>query len=230
MSVLQLPIFPLPLVLFPGVPQLLHIFEPRYGQMLADCMDGDRRFGLSMIEPDPAGDRPPAVGAVGCVAYVRARTNLGDGRSNILAVGEDRYELLDYLETDRLYRVARVKTFDDDAESADGLAELGVRVGELFSRFSTVVNALNDSLTPSPELDDDPKTRSFQIAAGIDMEPRAKQKLLVLRSSRRRLEDLEGVLRAAILELGPRAEVHVRARRNGKGGGHAAIVQGTKDA
>ena len=56
-----------------------------------------------------------------------------------------------------------------------------------------------------------------------------KQELLRLRSIRRRLEVLERVLRAAITELGPRAEVHVRARRNGKGGPNAAIVPGLQE-
>ena len=75
----------------------------------------------------------------------------------------------------------------------------------------------------------DPKARSFQIAAAIEMEWRAKQELLVLRSARQRLDALEKILRAAIVELGPRAEIHIRARRNGKGGSHAAIVQRTQD-
>src|SRR6266581_2880859 len=49
----ELPIFPLPIVLFPGAPQPLHIFEPRYRQLLADCQDGDRRFGIAYVAPDP---------------------------------------------------------------------------------------------------------------------------------------------------------------------------------
>jgi Lon protease-like protein len=192
-------------------------------------MDGDRRFGVSMVEPDPNGDPAPARGAAGCVAYVRAQTSLPDGRSNILAVGEERYVLLQYLDTDRPYRVARVQTFDDDSEDPEPLGALSLRVGEMFGRFSTVINALNDSLMSTPALADDPKARSFQIAAAIEMESRSKQELLVLRSARRRLDALEKILRAAIVELGPRAEIHIRARRNGKGGSHAAIVQGTHD-
>jgi Lon protease-like protein len=163
------------------------------------------------------------------VAYVRAHTTLPDGRSNILTVGEERYVLLEYVETDRPYRVARVQTFDDELEDPEPLGVLSSRVGEMFGRFSTVISALNDSLMSAPELADDPKVRSFQIAAAIEMESRAKQELLVLRSARRRLDALERILRAAIVELGPRAEIHIRARRNGKGGSNPAIVQGTHD-
>src|SRR5438874_725278 len=49
----ELPIFPLPIVLFPGAPQPLHIFEPRYRQLLQDCLAGDRRFGIAYVAPDP---------------------------------------------------------------------------------------------------------------------------------------------------------------------------------
>src|SRR6266542_2592016 len=63
-----LPLFPLNLVLFPGTPLPLHIFEPRYRQMLADCLIGDRRFGV--VQPGGEVEAPDR-GAVGCVAEVR---------------------------------------------------------------------------------------------------------------------------------------------------------------
>jgi Lon protease-like protein len=227
MAVLELPIFPLPLVLFPGAPQLLHIFEPRYRQMLADCMDGDRRFGVSWVEAEPEQDPSPEAGSVGCVAYVRARTGLPDGRSNILTVGEDRYTIVEYLKSVRPYRIARVETFDDDPQSADGTTDLCVRVGEIFKRFTAALSALSDAASAAPDMSDDPKALSFQVAATLEIDGHAKQELLIVRSIRQRLESLERLLRAATEELGPRAEIHVRARRNGKGGGNAAIVGGT---
>jgi Lon protease-like protein len=227
MAVLELPIFPLPLVLFPGASQLLHIFEPRYRQMLADCMDGDRRFGISWVEAQPDQDPSPPVGAVGCITHVRAQTGLPDGRSNILTVGEDRYTLLAYLQTDRLYRMARVETFDDDAQSTEGTSELCARLSEIFRQFTAALGSLSDAPTTPLEIPEDPKALSFQVAAALEIEPRTKQELLTLRSVRRRLESLVGLLRAATEELGPRADVHVRARRNGKGGANAAIIGGT---
>ena len=66
----ELPIFPLPLVLFPGASQPLHIFEPRYRQLLTDCLEGDRRFGIAYAAPDQQSDPAPAPGDVGCVAGV----------------------------------------------------------------------------------------------------------------------------------------------------------------
>src|SRR5205807_10370493 len=64
----ELPIFPLPIVLFPGAPQPLHIFEPRYRQLLVDCLAGDRRFGITYVpaEPAPGSEPLPHPGDVGC--------------------------------------------------------------------------------------------------------------------------------------------------------------------
>src|SRR5204863_219446 len=78
----ELPIFPLPIVLFPGAPQPLHIFEPRYRQLLQDCLAGDRRFGIAYVAPDPAPDADPVPnpGDVGCVALIQSNQPLPDGR------------------------------------------------------------------------------------------------------------------------------------------------------
>src|ERR1051326_7523867 len=87
----RLPLFPLKIVLFPGALLPLHIFEPRYRQLLADVTLGDHRFGLL-----PPGERGglPRPGTLGCVALVRAVQPLGDGRSNIVVSGERRFALL----------------------------------------------------------------------------------------------------------------------------------------
>src|SRR3989449_1162245 len=72
----ELPIFPLPIVLFPGAPQPLHIFEPRYRQLLQDCLAGDRRFGIALVAPPPApgGGPVPKPGGGGCVAPIPSRS------------------------------------------------------------------------------------------------------------------------------------------------------------
>src|SRR2546428_9832453 len=74
----ELPIFPLPIILFPGAPQPLHIFEPRYRQLLADCLAADRRFGVGHAAPAPApadhpAPRPPGLPGA---ALVRSRPAL----------------------------------------------------------------------------------------------------------------------------------------------------------
>src|SRR3989449_2704099 len=112
----ELPIFPLPIILFPGAPQPLHIFEPRYRQLLADCLASDRRFGVAYVpaERGAGGESLPRPGDVGCVALIRNTQGLPDGRSNILTVGERRFVLIDWVSSERPYRVAQGGEVDDE--------------------------------------------------------------------------------------------------------------------
>ena len=91
-GVRELPLFPLPVVLFPGMPMPLHIFEDRYRQMLADVRAGNNLFALSYFDSSSSEKDMPSAGHVGCVAEVAETQALPDGRSNILAVGVIRYE------------------------------------------------------------------------------------------------------------------------------------------
>src|SRR6266540_5847515 len=97
-GVRELPRFPLPVVLFPGMPMPLHIFEPRYRQMLDDIRAGNNLFGLSYFDSSISEQEFPSVGSIGCVAKVTDTQAFPDGRSNILTVGVIRYRIEEYLE------------------------------------------------------------------------------------------------------------------------------------
>ena len=113
----NLPLFPLPVVLFPGVPMPLHIFEPRYREMLSDIRVTDSLFGLSYFDPSTSNEEnSAATGHVGCVAEVTEVQALPDGRSNILTVGLIRYRVEEYVEGDEPYLVARVSFLEDEEE------------------------------------------------------------------------------------------------------------------
>src|SRR5207248_1544303 len=86
------------------------IFEPRYRQLLADCLATDRRFGVAYVpaERDAGGEPVPRPGDVGCVALIRNTQGLPDGRSNILTVGERRFVLIDWVSSERPDRPAAV--------------------------------------------------------------------------------------------------------------------------
>jgi Lon protease-like protein len=224
MSTLELPIFPLSIVLFPGTPQLLHIFEPRYRQMLADCLEGDTAFGLSYV-PDPTKpDSLPSPGDLGCCALIKDTRLLPDGRSNILALGGERYTILDYVQSDLPYLVARVELFDDEETEEPEIETLARRVRSVFLELVEGMNILNDRTATAPDLSRDPKELSFQVAAGLDLEAPIKLELLAMRSAMQRLDRLDHILHPLNAEVRQRAAVHARGRGNGKGGGRSDIV------
>jgi Lon protease-like protein len=212
----ELAIFPLPLVLFPGATQPLHIFEPRYRQLLADCVDGDRRFGIVYAAPDPARpdwDPEPAPGAVGCTARIRLTQQLPDGRSNILTDGERRFVVLAWLPTDRPYRMARVEEFDD--EPADP-AELSPLAGDVRERFARLAEALGTPVAERAEFPADVERLSFIVAAALELDRDTRLALLALRDTPTRLRRLAGLLRSLAADAEQHAAARERARGNGK--------------
>lgn len=216
----ELPIFPLPLVLFPGVSQPLHIFEPRYRRMLADCLAGDRRFGIAFAAADPARpewDPVPERGAVGCIALINVAHPLPDGRSHIVTEGERRFVLHEWIEHDLPYRVARVEEFDDAPADQAEVETLAAEVRTQFGRLVKALGTLTDGDPPAAALPADPERLSFKVAAVLDLEPDAKRGLLTLRSTARRLQELTTLLRSAAREAERRAAAHRRARGNGRG-------------
>src|SRR5688500_6476876 len=114
LGIKQHPLYPLPLVLMPNEVLPLHIFEPRYRQMLNDIELRRNLFGVTNYEEEgPVPDRPPP-GGVGCAADVREKSLLPDGRSNILAAGVIRYRLIDYVDLGSPYLVGEVEFFEDE--------------------------------------------------------------------------------------------------------------------
>jgi len=219
----ELPIFPLPLVLFPGTLQPLHIFEPRYRQLLADSLAGDRRFGVAYVAETPGHDPTPQPGDVGCVAEIRSTQNLPDGRSNIVTVGERRFTLLDWLPTVRLYRLARVEEFADEHGNPEELNAVAADVRRYFVRLLAALAALTDHPEEPPTLPDEPELLSFQVAAELEFEAPAKLELLRERNTLARLRRLAGLLAPLAADAERRATVRRHARGNGKSGLRADI-------
>ena len=216
MPVYLLPLFPLPLVLFPGAPLPLHIFEPRYRQLLADCVGGDSRFGI-VFRPEGTAETDLEPGRVGCVAEVDDAQTLPDGRSNIIVHGVRRFALQRFVATPAPYHVAEVVEYDDLPEDAPTLDVMANRVRELFARVGRAARSLADDNDPLPPLPDDPDSLSFGIAALIDIEPPRRQELLVSQLASERLTTIETLLSGAVDSLEARARVHTRAKSNGRG-------------
>ena len=219
-GVRELPLFPLPLVLFPGVPLPLHIFEERYRRMLEDVRVSNNLFGLSYFDPNTfgAGERP-AVGHVGCATEVVEVQPLPDGRSNILTVGVVRYRVAEYVDGGEPYLVARVEFFEDEEGDAAVLRKRAGEVAEMFTRIARAMRSINDERGAPPELPlEDPERLSFLVAAVVEMEADAKQQLLELRSTAERLRRVYALLAQAVSSYEERARTHELARGNGHGG------------
>jgi len=110
-----IPIFPLSdVVLFPGVFLPLHIFEPRYRQMVADALAGDRVIGMALLRPGWESDYEgrPAVYQTGCAGVITHAEQLSDGRYNIVLKGLAKFRLLDE-DASRQYRLAHVESLSE---------------------------------------------------------------------------------------------------------------------
>ncbi|HEX7314106.1 MAG TPA: LON peptidase substrate-binding domain-containing protein [Pyrinomonadaceae bacterium] len=218
-GVRELPIFPLPLVLFPGVPLPLHIFEERYRRMLADVRASNNLFGLSYFVPDAEHEDRPPEGHVGCATEVVEAQPLPDGRSNILTLGVARYRLVEYVERGDPYLVARVEFFEDEEEDAAVVGRRAEEVSEMFMRIARAMRTASQERGALPELPrDDPERLSFLVAAVVEMDAEAKQRLLETRSTSERLRRLHTMLTQAVTSYEERARTHELARGNGHAG------------
>lgn len=218
-GVVELPIFPLSVVLFPGVPLPLHIFEPRYRQMLSDIRVSNNLFGLSYFDASTSEKELPPAGHIGCVAEVTEAQALPDGRSNILTVGVIRYRIDEYVERGDQYLVARVSFFEDEDEDSELLRESSREVAETFTRIARAVRIINDERANLPDISDtEPQRLSFLVTAAMEVDTEVKQELLELRLTSERLRRLSEMLARAVASYEERARVHELAKGNGHSG------------
>lgn len=212
----RLPLFPLPLVLFPAATLPLHIFEPRYRSMLADCLEGDRRFGIVRL-PEGLAESEIAIGTVGCVAEIAHTRALPDGRSNIIVHGGERFAFAAFVPSANAYHVCRGQPYADDDRFEPDLDDLAGRVRDVFKRVAQAARTLADDPESVPDLPDDPALLSFAIASLIDLDIDTRQEILTSRSPIERLQRIDAVLAPALATLIGRAEVHKVAKTNGRG-------------
>ena len=218
-GVIDLPVFPLPVVLFPSVPLPLHIFEPRYRQMLTDIRPANNLFGVAYFDPSTSEHDVPPAGHIGCVAEVTETQTFPDGRSNILTLGVIRYRIESYVERDTPYLVARISYFEDDEEDESLLTTSAHDVAETFTRIAQAVRTLNDERTNLPDISNtEPQRLSFLVAAAMEIDAEVKQELLELTSTSVRLERLRGMLSLAVKSYEERARMHELAKNNGHSG------------
>ncbi|HZH33333.1 MAG TPA: LON peptidase substrate-binding domain-containing protein [Pyrinomonadaceae bacterium] len=217
-GVKQLPLFPLPVVLFPNTPLPLHIFEGRYRRMLKDIQITNNLFGLPFFDASAQESSIPAIGSIGCVAELRDIQELPDERSNIMTVGVIRFRLEDYVVTDDPYMVGEVSYFEDEKEDEELLQPRARVVQDLFMRVARAARKLAGEPDDLPELPDvTPEQLSFFIAAAVEFDIKLKLEMLEMRSTSERLKRLHDFLSQAVQSIEERANMTKIAQTNGHG-------------
>lgn len=212
-----LPVFPLPLVLLPNELLPLHIFEPRYRQMLSDAELKKNLFGVTFFNPSASFIDKPEIGSIGCVAEVRESRTFEDGRSNIMTFGVIRYRLLDYVETGKPYLVGDVEFFEDfEDDDKSELNRLADEVFKLFNRIAQAAHKISGANGALPEIvRAEPQALSFLISAAFNLEAELKYQLLEMRSTSERLLKMREILLQTVGKLEENAEIHKIAKTNG---------------
>jgi Lon protease-like protein len=178
-----LPLFPLELVLFPGVPLPLHIFEPRYKEMIAECLEKKKPFGVVRASSEGVAD-------VGCTAEIVSVTKkYEDGRMDILTRGVERFEVL-HVNDDRSFLQAEISVVEDEPGSP--AAELVTQAARLHAEIAKLAGA-----EPSGP-DEHARNLSFLLAGSLPLDLDFKQNLLSTLSEAKRLEAVIGYLEAVL--------------------------------
>ena len=169
----MIPIFPLPnVVLFPNVFLPLHIFEPRYREMVRDALDGDRIIGMVLLRETESPERAvPAVYSIGCAGLITHCERLDDGRYNIVLRGLYKFRI-QREDRSRSYRQAEIETLIE-TEAPAGLPEARQRLERLLEC------RLSDSGTTSAlptEMDDGDLINA--LSQYLEFDPLEKQALL----------------------------------------------------
>ena len=188
------------MVLFPGVPLPLHIFEERYKEMIGECLEHKRPFGMVRALKN-------ALAEVGCAAaIVNVTKRYDDGRLDINAEGRQRFEIMQ-LNQERSFLQGEVVFFDDEPGKAGA------------SDIDTVIKLheqLFDILGQEPTIQRDHPLISFQLANDLPVDLDFKQSLLEMKSEPERVTTLIEYYQATI----PKVEKTLHARQKAGGNGH----------
>jgi ATP-dependent Lon protease len=205
MEPVEIPLFPLNIVLFPGMSLPLHIFEPRYKDMIHYCLQNESDFGILLSnEKDLC--------QVGCTAKIsHIIRQYEDGRLDIVTEGQQRFHVLEFLQANT-YMEGVIEFFDDDSsedlpdELLDNVLNAYQKMIHLQTRGVGAVKGIFD-----------PVHFSFIIASTLALDLPEKQTLLELTSTTERIRKLDTALMHMVSQLEQQAALERRAGTNGHG-------------
>ncbi len=208
---MELALFPLNAVLFPGGMLPIHVFEERYKLMVGRCLEEKLPFGVVLIRSGREVGGPAEPFPIGTTARIGQVQHLEGGRLNLLARGEHRFRIQDVLQTSP-YLVAQVELLQD--EDVVGTEELAEEVGAMFAHFVRLTLALSGQWARVEGLPSSPSALADAVAQRLPIDLRHKQSLLETLSVRRRLEQEREFLSRVLPEM-ERRLARLRAQRWG---------------
>lgn len=213
---MELPLFPLNTVLFPGATLPLHVFEERYKQMIGRCLEEKAPFGVCLIRSGGEVGEPAEPFGVGTTAHIISVDRLDDGKLNIICVGGQRFRIREIKER-RPYIVADVEMIGNQPEDERETAHVVRLARELFAEYVRLNLAIGNQWTRSIEMPKGASALADHIAARLAIDPWGRQKLLEEPSAKTRLQVEVELLGDMVIELQPRLKAALAARWSGLG-------------
>ena len=197
-----LPLFPLELVLFPGMALPLHIFEPRYKEMIGECLQHDSPFGIVRVVDD-------GIAQIGCSAeVVTVVKRYDDGRMDIVARGLQRFEVLE-INQERAFLQGEVKLLKEESD-----ADSQTQKKALDLHKALILMAASGQTVPTLEPPDD--LLSFYLISQLPVDLDFKQTILAMPSESRRLTTLIEYYEAIL----PKLQKMIQAKKKSGSNGH----------
>ena len=191
-ELVEIPLFPLNLVLFPGMPLPLHIFEERYKAMIGECMRYNRPFGVSLIRSGQEVGSPADPQPIGTTTRVLRSQMLEQGRMNIMTKGERRFEVIEVTQQEP-HVAALVRLLDEPV--GEGFTGISSELTEEFTKLMRNLVSLSGGYTAQVDIPENPVELSYMISANLDAPIPVRQELLEVPTAADRLNRLVPLLK-----------------------------------
>ena len=189
---IELPLFPLNVVLFPGENLPLHIFEPRYRLMINECYQEEKPFGIVLMRPESEHLQEEPY-PIGTMAEIVALDRMEDGRMNLIARGLQRFRILSQ-HRQKPYLSGLVEVYKDRAGQEQKLHSYANQARELFDSYLQILLEVVGKQEIDFNLPTAPEELSHFIAYFLDVQNEQKQQLLELTSTEQRLLEVIDIL------------------------------------
>ncbi len=202
---MELPLFPLNTVLFPGAMLPLHIFEERYKLMIASCIEERRPFGVLLIREGWEAGETAEPFEIGTTAHIARVDELEEGKMDLVCLGGKRFRTVRLVSEDP-YLTGEVEFLASTSTDDPKAKELSDDAGSLFAEYVRLYLAISNQWARSVEMPGEPDGLADFIGARLGVAPQVKQRLLEELSARTRLALEVQILGEAIREMTPRVE------------------------